>query len=221
MSHYQQSNSHNFSCDYSNSDVYLRRLEGRNYFSQAAQDLFVLSMLQGKKHGYYIEIGGSDPFESNNTFLLEKDYLWKGFSLEIDSDLASKYNSNRLNYCICADAVNFDYIAQMAKLSFPAQVDYLSVDIDPPENTFNALLKSTSSTRFSVITFEHDLYSHGGNYAELARSYLNQKGYILVIKNVKCFGRIFEDWYIDPGAVPMTIWQEFVADEVEFCSIFR
>ena len=38
----------------------------KNY-SQAFQDLFTLTMLNGKKNGTYIEIGGSDPINMNNS----------------------------------------------------------------------------------------------------------------------------------------------------------
>jgi hypothetical protein len=38
-------------------------------FSQAYQDLFVLTMLQGKRSGKYLEVGANHPVEFNNTFL--------------------------------------------------------------------------------------------------------------------------------------------------------
>ena len=41
-------------------------------FSQAFQDLFVLTMLNGKKNGIFIEIGAYNGQEISNTFLLEK-----------------------------------------------------------------------------------------------------------------------------------------------------
>ena len=45
----------------------------RNY-SQVYQDLFVLSMLDGKREGTYLEIGSADPYINSNTALLEKDF---------------------------------------------------------------------------------------------------------------------------------------------------
>ena len=42
----------------------------RNY-SQAYQDMFVLTMLNGKRNGTYLEIGAMDAKFINNTFLLE------------------------------------------------------------------------------------------------------------------------------------------------------
>lgn len=43
-------------------------------YAQVFQDLFVLSILNGKKDGTYLEIGSGDPFINNNTALLEKQY---------------------------------------------------------------------------------------------------------------------------------------------------
>jgi hypothetical protein len=53
---------------------YRRTLGAKTYFSQAGQDLFVLSMLENKSAGVYCEIGGAHPIESNNTFLLERHH---------------------------------------------------------------------------------------------------------------------------------------------------
>lgn len=207
---------------HANSDKYVRMMHERNYFSQAGQDLFVLEMLNNKKFGFYIEIGGADPFESNNTFLLEKDYLWQGFSIEFDKLLASRYKSMRTNPCYCEDATAFDYHDKAKLLNFPTQIDYLSVDIDPAENTYLALKKCLfDQHRFSVITFEHDFYASGPHYMELSRAFLNAHGYQLVAKNVKCFGRTFEDWWIDPNVISESTWSKFVCEDKEFSSIFE
>ena len=70
-------------------------------YSQALQDIFVLTMLNGKENGVYVEIGGAHPININNTYLLESVFNWSGVSFEINSDLANFYNSERLNKCIC------------------------------------------------------------------------------------------------------------------------
>jgi hypothetical protein len=200
----------------------IRTMQGRNYFSQAGQDLFVLAMLNNKKHGFYIEIGGADPFESNNTFLLEKDFFWKGFSIEFDKPLAARYSSMRNNPCFCDDAIIYDYGGTTKLLNFPTQIDYLSVDIDPVENTYLALKKCHfDKHRFSVITFEHDAYVSGTKFMKLSRTFLESNGYQLVAKNVKCFGRDFEDWWIDPNVIPESTWSKFVSNGKEFSSIFE
>jgi len=45
----------------------------KNY-SEAYQDIYVLSMLDGKENGYYLEIGSGQPIIGNNTYLLESKF---------------------------------------------------------------------------------------------------------------------------------------------------
>lgn len=198
-----------------------RKIGNRIYYSQACQDLFVLSMLNFKKKGTYIEIGGAHPFESNNTYILEKYYNWSGFSVEYDESLVNEYNTYRDNICLQVDATKFDYESEIQKMELPAQIDYLSIDIDPSENTYMALLKlPLARYRFSVITYEHDRYTSGDQYMNLSRKYLNSNGYQLVVENVKCFGRDFEDWWVDPIVVDEAIWRPFYSKEIEFKNLF-
>ena len=58
--------------------------------SQAGQDLFVVAMLQGKTNGTFLEIGGGDPIDCNNTWLLEHFFNFTGDSI----DNASPYKNN-------------------------------------------------------------------------------------------------------------------------------
>lgn len=51
--------------------------------SQAGQDLFVVSMLQGKKNGTFLEIGSADLKLGNNTYLLEKTFGWSGYGIDL------------------------------------------------------------------------------------------------------------------------------------------
>ena len=206
---------------YGQSEIYTRSMKGKDYFSQAGQDLFALTMLQEKSAGWYLEIGGAHPFESNNTFILESKYGWNGFSLEYDEPMSLEYNSARLNPCFCADATCFDYESKFKELGFPSRVDYLSIDIDPAENTYKALtILPFDKYRFSVITFEHDLYSSGPIYMELSRELLNSKGYQLVAQNVRCFGRVFEDWWVDPRVISEDVWSKYLFVDKEFEDIF-
>jgi len=80
----------------------------KNY-SQTLQDIFVLSMLDGKEDGTYIEIGSAGPFLGNNTALLETQFNWKGFSLDIDPNEVEEFNKSRKNKCILQDATKADF----------------------------------------------------------------------------------------------------------------
>ena len=57
--------------------------EPENAKSQLGQDIHVINnIFKGKKNGYFVEIGAYDGIEYSNTFLLEKDYGWKGILIE-------------------------------------------------------------------------------------------------------------------------------------------
>ena len=73
-------------------------------YSQSMQDIFVLTMLNGKRNGVYIEIGADQPVLVNNSYLLETEYDWSGVSFEIDDEKIDYFNSIRKNKCICTDA---------------------------------------------------------------------------------------------------------------------
>ena len=118
-----------------------------NNYSQSMQDIFVLSMLNGKKNGFYIEIGANNPVWINNTYLLESKFGWSGISFDINSDEVSNFNSFRNNKCICADASKFDYKFLFDYTNSPKQIDYLQVDCHPPDTTLECLLK------YSIYSF--------------------------------------------------------------------
>ena len=171
-------------------------------YSQAFQDIFVLSMLNGKRNGTYVEIGGYDATKDSNTYLLETQFDWTGVAVEIQQDRVDAYNVIRKNKCLCADAVNLNYEALFAERGFPKQIDYLQVDIEPPQQTLNALLRLPhDSYRFSVITFETDVYCGDSSPQEKAAKFLVALGYELVIRDVVYGMWPFEDWYIDPRVI--------------------
>ena len=192
-------------------------------YSQAYQDLFVLSMLDGKLNGKYVEIGAYDAKICSNTFILESIFNWKGFSIEIDKTRCEKFNNyrDRQNKCYLGDATQFDYLSVMMAEKWKSRIDYLSVDCKPSYNTFKSLLQfPIDKYRCSVITFEHDLYLDGSDILNKSRKYLTDKGYQLVCSNVSDISKPFEDWWVDPQVVSEEVWKPFVCSNMEAQNIF-
>ena len=181
-----------------------------NNWSQSMQDMFVLSMLDGKRNGIYVEIGADQPRVISNTYLLEKDFDWSGISFELDADKVAFFNTIRKNKCLCEDATLYDYKSLFEDLNYPKQIDYLQLDIDPAEGTLNALkVLPLNDYRFSVITYETDVYSSGADIQDEQIQILESHGYQLVAKNVKCEGNPYEDWWIDPAIVSENVWKPY------------
>jgi hypothetical protein len=182
-----------------------------NNYSQAFQDMFALSILDGKKDGTYVEIGGDHGVIISNTYLLETQFNWNGVSFEIDPEKVNGYNSIRENKCICADALTFDYTKLFEEKKFPKQIDYLQVDIEPAWQTLNALKAlPLDEYRFSVITYETDVYKDGPDAGEEAMEILLSLGYQLVVRNVANLNNPYEDWYVDPQVVNPEIVEKFI-----------
>ena len=163
-------------------------------------------MTQEKKNGFYVELGSGDPYHETNTLLLESELGWKGLALEIDKDIAGKYNSSdRINKCINADALHFDYLTYLKQNNFPKNIDFLQIDIDGHDkgNCLLALLAlPLLEYRFSVIIIEHDvcLDFKRASMRDAQREILSSLGYKLV-------GQTFsEDWWIDPNSVKTDLY---------------
>jgi FkbM family methyltransferase len=57
-------------------------------YSQLGQDIEVLKVFNHKKNGFFIEVGALDGIHLSNTYILEKNYDWKGICIE---PVPSKY----------------------------------------------------------------------------------------------------------------------------------
>jgi hypothetical protein len=178
--------------------------------SEAGQESFVLNMLDEKREGVFVEIGAFESKVTSNTWLLETKFGWDGVAFEILIDCSLEYMMNRKSPCINTDATTFNYRDYFDERMFPKRIDYLQVDIEPARNTLKALQQIPLDTyRFSVITFEHDLYAGFDNAAVKQEQIelLTSHGYVLAVENVKVDApgwplREFEDWWVDPEVVP-------------------
>ena len=168
----------------------------KNY-SQCYQDMFVLTMLNGKRNGKFLEIGCAGPFYGNNTALLEKQFEWTGISIDIDQNSINEFSNIRASKTICADATKIDY----NEILDDGDYDYLQLDCDPPIVTYNTLLKIPfQNHRFAVITFEHDVYyDENSQVQKKSQKYLTSLGYELVVNNIAPDNHnSYEDWWVHP-----------------------
>lgn len=179
-----------------------------NNYSQVFQDMFVLSMTNGKRNGTFLEIGAADPFKGNNTALLEKQFSWTGVSLEYDEKFITNYRNNRSAKLLHQNALDIDY-TELLQENFDGNIiDYLQLDIEPARNTYECMLKIPfDEYKFAVITYEHDYYVDvTRSYREKSREFLKSKGYVLVVNDISSDGvSSFEDWWVHPDLVAKNI----------------
>lgn len=182
------------------------------------KEKFILNILNNKRNGFYVELGGSHSSENSNTYNLEQHYGWNGFAIEIVPELQEEYSFNRKNPCILGDAIKFDYRKYFKENEFPEQFDFLSVNIDPGYNDNTGRMNGNpaqsllglialplSSYRSTIIMFEHDSLQHYKNkpIRDAQREILDALGYSLVVRTPQ------EDWWVDPSVVPYSTYKHF------------
>ena len=65
------------------------------FYSQIGQDQWVNSILNGKKDGYFIELGACDGLIYSNTLYFEKYLNWSGICIEPNNNYCNDLNKNR------------------------------------------------------------------------------------------------------------------------------
>jgi len=132
--------------------------------SQLGQDEFVARMMQYKRGGTYVDIGAGDPIEISNTFALERNLGWSGVLCEKNPDLLAAIMRNRPGNIVHDDALTADWSTMFSKIADDIWIDYLSLDLEPPELTLSVLRSlPLDRFRFRIATVEHDLYRVGGH----------------------------------------------------------
>lgn len=170
--------------------------------SQAGQDLFVLSCLDGKTNGLYVELGCWSPSLISNTFLLETVFGWNGMSVDThpiqhQRDPISWKQRNTTLLVEDGTKIDFEKISELLKSK---HFDYLQLDMDPADVTLRGLKNVPfDKVEFSVITYEHDYYTNQHNgMRDASRKIFRDNGYELLCQDVHWHGKNFEDWYYNP-----------------------
>jgi hypothetical protein len=200
----------------SNPSEYTGEINHLPFYSQAAQDQFVCSLLYGilskSDKGYYLEIGAGEPISINNSYFFEKNFQWDGISIDISEDLDNRWYIARNNLLLTEDATQSDYVNILK--DFPPIIDYLSLDID---GYYDIVLKKIpfNNYTFKIVTIEHDFYRYGDLYRGKERQILKANGYYLLCSNVRHNGLAFEDWWIHPSAFPADVFSELTSLDLQ------
>ena len=186
------------------------------YFGQAEQDKFVLHVLKQKRKGTFLEIGSNHPIEINNTYILEKQYEWKGIMVEYNPSFLPLYQEHRPNSIhVINNATHVNYRGLFESNSFPTNIDYLQIDLEANNGSTIQTLELLDSQffdkyTFATVTFEHDIYhTNYGNTREKSRAIFKKRGYVCVFEDVNNMGvNPYEDWYVHPSLVDMSYIHE-------------
>ena len=168
-------------------------------YARHFQDMFVLSVLDGKVGGSFLEIGCGDPIVHNNTYLLEKKFGWSGLSIDNDPKHCYNYKNNRKTSVFLCDALGIDYKQFMRMGCFDDIVDFLRIN---SENTSIEVLKKIpfDDYQFRVIQFQHNECWWGDVFKTESRKLLEELGYILVVPDVSINEHEnYEDWWVHPN----------------------
>lgn len=168
-------------------------------YSQIGQDLIVLKYLKNKTNGTFVDVGCGYPSYINNTYLLEKKYGWTGISIDLNNYLDPfevDFEENTRERCtgkswqelrpksnrVLANALTLDYEKLFEENHMPETIDFLSLDLEPPEVTFECLFKIPfHKYKFRFIAFETDEYREGGIMRrDESRNYFEKLDYVLV-----------------------------------------
>jgi hypothetical protein len=172
-----------------------------SFVSQAGQDQYVNALWPSP--GRFLDIGAAG-LSISNTLALERKG-WTGWLVD-NSPEAEKASRERPAQFICCDATRLDY-------SFlPPIVEYLSLDIDSA--SFSALCQlPLDTTKFRIITAEHDRYERGEALRTPMLGLLANAGYDVLCPDVCHEGKSFEIWAVHPELVDMSIAEKFRRDK--------
>jgi hypothetical protein len=171
--------------------------------SQLGQDAIVDRFLKGQRNGYFVDLGACWFDNMNNSIFFEKERGWKGIAIEYDDKFTPGWKEHRPNTMhIVQDATTVDYQKLFDDYGMPKMIDYLSIDLEPPEVTLQCLYKVLEADYdYKVISFEVDYYRNT-EVRDTSRKLLWHCGYVLT-------GEVLDRGYhIDDMWVHHSIYEE-------------
>ena len=170
----------------------------KNY-SRHFQDMWVLSALNGKEKGIFIEIGSGDPVHFNNTLLLEEKFEWTGLSIDSSERFCYNHTRKRKTPVLRADAAQLDYNTLFSMHCFEAMTDFLRINAE--QASIEALKKIPfNKYEFYVIQFQHNACWWGDDFKLQSRKILESLGYKLWANDISVDKQSnYEDWWLHPA----------------------
>ena len=186
-----------------------------NFYSQIGQDRLVLKYLKNKQNGSFVDIGCGFPKYINNTYLLETQFNWDGISIDLNMYTEEDgliWNDCRNTKLILNDALTLNYSSIFKENNLPINIDYLSMDLEPPDLSLECLFKIPfDEYTFNIITFEVDKNREGDiKRIEESRNFLMSKGYTLI--GSICSGQ--DDIYLHNSLIGLTEDFSFIDEEI-------
>jgi hypothetical protein len=176
-----------------------------DFYSQIGQDRLVLKYLKNKMNGTFVDVGCGFPKFINNTYVLENNFNWNGISVDIHmftEEDGTVWDDCRNTKLILADALTINYSSLFKENNLPINIDYLSMDLEPPDLSLECLFKIPfDEYTFNIITFEVDNNREGDNRRiSESREFLKSKGYTLI--GSICSGQ--DDVYLHNSLIELT-----------------
>ncbi len=157
------------------------------YFSQLGQDKWILQQTDFKRQGYFVDIGAHDGKEISNTYVLEKEFGWRGICAEPAASYADLVRNRACitDHSFVADqtgktvdfqeegmysraapmdigaarqVLTISLLDLLKKHHAPKYIDYLSIDTEG--NEFE-IIKDFPFSEYTIqyITIEHNAHN--------------------------------------------------------------
>lgn len=110
-------------------------------YSQEGEDMILRRIFEGKKNGFYVDVGAHHPFRFSNTYFFYKRG-WRGINIEPNPDVINEFNFDRKG----------DINLQLGVSEVAGNLKYYFFD-EPALNTFDSKIVESrhSNTNYKVV----------------------------------------------------------------------
>ena len=189
-------------------------------YSQIGQDIIVDNLLKNKQNGFFLDVGAGWYDNLSNSCFFERHRNWKGIAIELaENDIHGKpyatgWEMFRKNTIFLKeDATAIIYNEMLEKYNAPKIIDYLSLDLEPPEISLIALQNIIKSDYiFKVITYEVD-FARQKATINPSRKLLAENNYILIKELVYDWDGYHPDNHVDDLWVHKSLYSDLILKE--------